>query len=126
MAQQEIGHAGVLPRRLGPEGLDVPDHQAPAVLFGKEALAGGVLEALPVAQMVVAHHQKAPLGQIFRKGGIALHVFTDPVGDLQNGPGLALPLPADGVDAGPPVGGGVKEFPALHHKKALLFPKTMV
>ena len=43
------------------------------------------------------------------------------MGDLHDGPGLALPLPADGVDAGPPVGGGVEEFPALHHKKALLF-----
>ena len=112
----------MLRRRSGSQGLHILHHPVPAVLLCKKALPLRLLPAFPVAQMVVAHHQKAPLRQKGREGIVAVHIFADAMDQLQNRPGLPFALPGDGVDPGPAIGGKIEVFLFLHHKTAP-FPK---
>ena len=114
--QQKIRQAGVLRRRLGPQRLHIVHHRVPAVGFPEQALPLWFLPAFSVTQVVVAHHQKAPLRQPPGKVAVPLHIFADAVGDLQHRPGRLFPLPRHRVNIGASVGGRIEKFPASDHK----------
>ena len=68
-----------------------------------------------MAQVVMAGDQKALPGKPLSERIIPAHVLHHAVGDLEDGPGLALREPADGMD---PTAGGVgikiKVFGSCH------------
>ena len=77
--QQEIRHAGVeLLCQLG-HGVKVLQHGAVAVRLGEIAVVGLGADGTAVAQMIVAGHKDAPLGQRFGQRFVAVNEFHHPV-----------------------------------------------
>ena len=119
MAQQEIRQVGELFVGQLPELLHVLHHPVPAALGAEVQPWRAAGDGQAVAQMVVAHHGKAPLRQVTGKVLIPQHIFRNAVGDLQNSPGRAFRQPLHRVDGGFPVGGGEGKF-TFHHGNFLL------
>ena len=119
MSQQEIGQVGEVTVGQLPELLHVLYHPVPAAL-GTEVQPGRtVRDRQAVAQMVVAHHGKAPLRQIPGEVLVPQHIFRNAVGDLQDGPGRALRQPLHGVNGSFAVGRRKGKF-TFHHGNFLL------
>ena len=94
-------------------------HPVPAALGTEVQPWRTVRDRQAVAQMVVAHHGKAPLRQIPGEVLVPQHVFRNAVGDLQDGPGRTLRQPLHGVNGGFAIGGRKGKF-TFHHGNFLL------
>ena len=104
MPEEERGQAGISPLGLQGDGLHVPDQGIGVVSFAEKAQVGGGSDGSAVTGVIVARDGKSPLRQVRCEILIAADVLRHSVGDLQNGPGLSLRLPQNGMDRA--AGGG--------------------
>ena len=111
VAQQEVGQAGETAVHPVVEALHVPDQVVPAVPGAEIAVLGPVPGGAAVAQVVVARHGEAVVGEEPGKGVIPAHILGNAVDQLDQGPGgPVLGEPPEAVDLVDAVAGGEGKF----------------
>ena len=108
--QDKIGQLGVIFLCEGAQGVNVLQHTAVAVGLGKKAPVFFARHRKAVAQMVVAHHQKALCGQPAGKAVIPAHVLVHTVNELQNRPRGTRGFPAGCADLRAAIGRKIEKF----------------
>jgi len=120
VAQQEVGHIGKTAGQVVVEGLYVPYQVVPAVPVAEKAVLTFIQGGAAVAQVVVARHGEAVVGQEPGEGVVTTHILRDAVDQLDRGPGRTIlrkpPEPVDLVDA--VAGEKVKFLPQGHSDHA--------
>ena len=112
MAQQKGGHPGESDGQIVVKGLHVSDQEVPPSDVAEKAIFALIPGGAPVAQVVVAGHGEAPVGQKPGEGIIPAYVFRDAVDQLDRGPwSPPFRAPPDAVYLVNAVAGGKEKIP---------------
>lgn len=108
--EEEAGQAGELVLDGGVDPADVLHQGFPALFWAEVPLEGRGGAGAAVAQVVMAHHQKAPAGQELKEGAVAADIFAHTVDHLHDGPDGAGGDADQRIKVGAAVGAGDPGF----------------
>ena len=115
VAQQKIGDAGIELLRQRGDSVEIVEDGAVAVGLGEIAVIRLGADGAAVAQMVVAGDEDAPGGQILGQRLVPVDELHHAVGELQDGPHLALRHTAECMERPARYAGGQGEIGHLTH-----------